>query len=163
MQFLSTIPYAGAVTGFVIIILGIASGVYMLDGYRSKKKKEEDDAGDRLVNILQKTVTELEERIDQYDLNFTELNQKVNKLVTENKTLRDIIQGKDEETQRFYKQAFEGMKLSQETNALVKEIAVAMKFQNDNVSKLIDLFGKQIEASKDAGHNIVEAAKIPTN
>lgn len=116
MQNLSTIIgivlSIGAV--FSVVVIG---GLYVLGLIKGKKDNEDD----RLIGILQDTVTALEGKVNQqkkeHDEILTkltkeikELSTKVDELEKENITLVKVLQGRDAETQEFYKQAFEAFK-----------------------------------------------------
>lgn len=139
------LPYAGWIIAIVVLILGVAAGVYMLEGYRSKKKEEETKGEDRLIDILQKTVTELDKKVTKQDTDIKELTEEVRKVKDENKLLREVLQGRDADSKEFYKQAFESIKLARETHDVVTTLAKNMEVSNSNTTKLIELLGKHLE------------------
>lgn len=105
-------------------------GLYLVSIYKGKK----DGQDDRLINILQETVTALEKKVDtqkkEHDSTVTELTQKIDKLTEkvdhleqENETLTKVLQGRDEKTQEFYKKAFEAIEIGQKTFNLVKSLS----------------------------------------
>ncbi len=136
---ITKLPYAGPIIAIVIVILGIAAGLYMLDGYRSKKKKEENDGEDRLINILQKTVDNLQTTVTQQTVDIEDLTKEVSDLKKDNQLMREILQGRDGETKEFYKQGFEAMKLTREVHDSMTTIAAQMQTNNENTTKLIGL------------------------
>lgn len=125
-NFLSTIP------GIIISIGGIAAvavvgGLYVLGLIKGKK----DTSDDRLINILEGTVKALEGKVDsqkkEHDdilvkltKDIKNLTEKVEELEKENITLTKVLQGRDEQTQLFYKKAFEAIDVGNKTYALVE-------------------------------------------
>lgn len=125
------------------VIGGVISGILYVLGYWKRGKNDE---GERLIGILQDTVTTLEKKVDdqkkEHDeilTDFTkqmeQLTKKVDHLEKENETLRDVLQGRDEQTQKFYKKAFESMELAGETHQLIKTMS---KTQTDLMKVLVD-------------------------
>ena len=118
-------------------------GIFYVIGLFSKTK---DGADDRLIGILQETVTALEKKVDdqkkEHDNilgNLTkqigELTKKVDDLEQENGTLVKVLQGRDEQTQAFYKKAFEAIETGKGTHSLVENLA---KNQSELMKVLVD-------------------------
>jgi predicted RNase H-like nuclease (RuvC/YqgF family) len=120
---LAKLPYAEWVMFIVVLVMGGAAGVYMLDGYRDKKKVKQDGADDRLIGILEKTVKEMETKVNKLVIREQELTKEVAELRRDNEKLISILQGRDAQTQEFFKQAYDTMKISRETHALVVGLA----------------------------------------
>ena len=123
--FATTIGLVTAIGGLVAVVI---VGVLYVAGLWKKGKDGEDD---RLINILEGTVKALEKKVDDQkkehdDLiqglstEIKELTKKVGDLEHENETLTKVLQGRDEQTQVFYKKAFEAMEVSNKTFALVE-------------------------------------------
>jgi hypothetical protein len=138
-------PFVAVSGGIVTVIVGVAAGMYMLDQWRDKKAKNRDDADDRLNGILEKTVGELGKKVAALEKREQELTKEVASLRDENTKYLAILQGRDEQTQKFYEQAFNSMKVSQETHVLVKTIASGMENTNENIKKLIELLSKHAD------------------
>ncbi len=126
--FFTTIP--GIVVSLGAILAVIVAGLLYVLGLWKKGKNGEDD---RLIQILQDTVNALEEKVNnqkvEYDETADELTNKIDKLIRkvdhlekENLTLREILQGRDEKTQLFYKKAFESMEIGVKTLVLVENM-----------------------------------------
>lgn len=139
------LPYAGWIIAVVVLILGGAAGLYMLDGYRTKKKDQENKGEDRLITLLQTTVQELEKKVNKQTTDIEALTKKVTDLERDNGLLVKVLQGRDDQTQAFYKQAFEAMKVAQQTHDVVTTLAESMKITNDNTTKLIELLSKHVD------------------
>jgi predicted RNase H-like nuclease (RuvC/YqgF family) len=125
-NFLSTIPGLIVTIGGVIAV-AVVGGLYIVGLVRGKK----DSSDDRLIKILEGTVNALETKVDnqkkEHDEILTglskqisDLTSKVDELERENETLTKVLQGRDEQTQVFYKKAFEAMEVSNKTFALVE-------------------------------------------
>lgn len=134
---------------YIAIATVLVAGGVALYGLWDKsardRRKQVDDEEDRLIEILSTTVKELEKKVDQQDKDIKALTKKVDDLESENNTLIRVLQGRDEDTKKFYEQAFETMKISRETHAIVVEIAHTKKDTNENMKKLIELMSKYID------------------
>lgn len=139
-QFFTTIPgiiiSIGGILAVAVIGLGYVIGLW---------KKNKDGQDDRLIGILEKTVKELSTKVDNLEKREKELTREVEGLRTDNKKYIEILQGRDQQTQEFYRQAFDAMKTSKETFELVKAMAQGMTDTNKNIDKLIDLIGKHAD------------------
>lgn len=118
-------------------VIGVFAVVGIFDKQKRERKKEQDDADDRLIKLLQQTVTELETKVNKYDADIQNLTKAVTELKTKNQTLLDILQGRDENTQDFYKNANEAIGVAKETNGIVKKT-------NENIEQLIGLMDRHL-------------------
>jgi predicted RNase H-like nuclease (RuvC/YqgF family) len=119
---ISSLPFGNYIVGIVIIALGTSAAIYMVDAYRDKKKVSQDKTDDRLIILLQQTVSELEKKVNKQTKDISDLTDKVESLEKDNERLVKILQGRDSQTQEYYKQAFESMKIGRETNELMKKL-----------------------------------------
>lgn len=142
--FFSTIP------GIIISVGGILAvvviGIMYVIGLWKGKKDQQDD---RLIKILEDTVKALEKKVNdqktESDETVNKLSKKIDNLTTkvdelerENKTLVDVLQGRDKATIDFQKQMLETVRLSIETNGLAKQTS-------DRLEKLIGLMTEHLE------------------
>ena len=146
-QFLATIWGGIATIGIVVGV--IIAGILYIMGIFSKQKNErakEQNAGDdRLIDILQKTVTELEKKVNKQTIDIESLTKEVHELKRDNAKYIEIFQGKDEATANFYKQGYEAMEISRKTHDIMTTVAESIKNTNENMSKLIDLISKGMD------------------
>lgn len=127
-----------AVTGFLYVV-----GIYSKQ--KIERQKEEDAGDDRLINLLQSTVKELEKKVTQQTIDIERLSVEVHQLKEDNKKYIDIFQGRDSATQEFYKKAYEAIEISRQTYNMMNTVAVSIKNTNDTLSKLIELIGKGMD------------------
>lgn len=141
MEFLTTIPGIIITIGAILAVV-IVGGLYVVGLWKGKKDNEDD----RLIGILQDTVTALEQKVDnqkkEHDEILTKLTKeikdltdKVADLENENETLVKVLQGRDEQTQVFYKKAFEAIEVGAKTHAVVEQMA---KQQTELMKVLIE-------------------------
>ena len=146
-EFLTSLPNTGlgwiALIGF--FVFGAVAVYGLFDKRSIERKKEVDGSEDRLIDILQKTVKELEVKVNKQSEDIEELSLEVEELRKENKKYIEIFQGRDEETKKFYEQAFESMKLARDTHDAVTTLVKNMEVTNTNATKLIELLGKHLE------------------
>jgi len=144
-NFILALPYGYVLMGFVLFALGVAAAYYFVDKDRRARRIEEKNAEDRLITLLKTTVTEFENKFSAQDKKIAELTKKVDDLEKENGTLIEILQGKDEQSKKFYEQAFKSMEVSQETHKIVLKLAESMSQTNETVARLFDLLSKHTE------------------
>lgn len=146
-HFLTTLP--GIIVAWTAIATGIITGALYVIGLVKGKK---DTADDRLIDILQKTVTELEKKVDKQTTDIEGLTKQVDQLTSDKNTYLQILQGKDEASKEFYKQAVVSMTVVQQTHDAVTTMAESIKNtnesikgMNENMLKMIELLGKHID------------------
>lgn len=129
MQAFFTSAIGIILTSAGVLVTAVVGLLYIIGLW--KKGKDGDD--DRLIKILQSTVIELEKKVDNqkkdHDETLKNLTTKINTLTTkvdelekENRTLTSVLQGRDEQTQLFYKKAFEAIEVGNKTFALVENM-----------------------------------------
>lgn len=106
-----------------VLVVVVVGALYVVGLWKGKK----DNADDRLINILKETVDALEEKVTKQGQEIEELTEEVAELRRDNKHYLDVLQGRDAQTQEFYKQSFESMKVSKETHALVTSLASTLE------------------------------------
>lgn len=136
---LTQLPYAGVVISIVVVILGIAAGLYMLEAYRSKKVVYQNEADDRLNKILKDTVDELSKKVDSLEKREKELTLEVGELRKENERYLSILQGRDKDTQEFYKKSLESIETAKSTHEMVQTLLQTLTDTNKNLEELIDV------------------------
>lgn len=150
------LPFGSVIMAFVLFALGVAAAYYFVDKDRRARRREENDAEDRLITLLKTTVTEFENKFKAQDEKIAELTKKVDDLEKENGTLVEILQGRDEQTKLFYSRAFKSMEVSQETHKIVLKLAESMSQTNQTVSRLFDLLSKHADV---LDHSITNTKK----
>lgn len=152
-EIISSLP--STLIGWVAVIILLIAGAVALYGLWDKKVKERqrdvDGSEDRLIDILKETVDQLEIKVDKQTKDIEMLTRQVQELTSERKTLLDILQGRDDQTQTFYKQANDSMAVVHETHDVVTTLATSIQNTNVNMAKLIDLLGKHLEVLDRAG------------
>lgn len=154
------LPYAGVIIGFVVVVLGVSAGLYMLDGFRDKKKKTSDATDDRLITLLQTTVTELEKKVNKQSTDIESLTKKVTALERENETLVKVLQGRDAQTQKFYEQGFDSMAKTTEIHDSMKTLIESVKSLGESIVKNNDMTTDFVKTIKEHFLNVEKAAII---
>lgn len=134
---ITQLPYAGIIIAIVVIILGVSAGLYMLDAFRSKKTVEQNAADDRLNSLLEKTVQELSKKVGDLENRERELTKEVGELRKENERYLSILQGRDKDTQEFYKKSIESIEMVKSTHEMVQTLLTTMTETNKNLEELI--------------------------
>lgn len=111
-QILSSLP--STITAWVLLIgmamVGSLAIYGLYDKARIERRRSSDSEDDRLINILKGTVDELEKKFTKASSDIEILTAKVESLSKENEALIKILQGRDEQTQEFYRKGFAAMK-----------------------------------------------------
>lgn len=142
-EFLSQLPNSPiGWIGLTIAAIAGGAGAYVV--YNRNK----DGSDDRLIGILQKTVDELEKKVNKQDVDIQALTTKVADLKSTNDTLTKVLQGRDEATLAFQSKVLEAVALAHETNGTTKALEKSM-------GKLTDLISAHIVAieTQDTKHN----------
>lgn len=112
MDLISALPAPlvaiAAVIGF--IVTGIFAIATIFDKVRNQRIKQVDEADDRLVTILQKTVGELEKKVTSLEEAHRINQDKIVGLTAKNELLEKLFQGRDPETKEFQKAGFAAIK-----------------------------------------------------
>jgi len=139
-EFISQLPNSPiGWIGLIIAAIAGGAGAYMV------YNKQKDGADDRLISILKNTVDQLEVKVNKQSDDIEKLTKKITSMEHENEVLVKVLQGRDDQTQTFYKQAFESMKKANETHDVVTTLAENMKVTNENTTKLIELLSKHLD------------------
>ena len=124
MEIISMLPntllqWAGAVA---IIIIGVFFVLGIWDKTAKEKRKQIDGSEDRLIEILQKTVNEMEKKVEKQSADLELLTHKVEALEKENEVLIKVLQGRDEKTQEFYAKAFPAIDTINKSLQIIEKI-----------------------------------------
>lgn len=128
----------------------IAAGVAIFGQYKkedSEANKELKSTNKDLIDALRNKVDILDDVVKKQTVDIASLTEQVQKLTDENKRFIEIFQGRDAQTQEFYKKGFAAMEKLEGATLKVDAIFESIKIQNGNVSKLIELASKQIDSS----------------
>lgn len=93
----------GEVTG--LVLLGAFGGMYLFSTALKSKRKEEDQAEDRLNSILKQTVDGLEKKVSDLQASDEQNKKEIKRLSTENEVITKIFQGKDGKSEELYQMA----------------------------------------------------------
>jgi hypothetical protein len=146
-EILTSLPntFIGWIGVLTVLVFGAVAIYGLFDKRQRERRKETDGSEDRLMDILSKTVTELQKKVDKQTSDIDGLIKEVGELKRDNEKYIKIFQGRDETTTKFYEQAFESMKLAKDTHDAVTTMVKNMEVTNTNATKLIELLGKHLE------------------
>ena len=122
--------------------LSIAGGfaIFGLFDQRAKKKKKmEDDADDRLINLLQQTVGELEKKVTLMEADQRIMTDAIKDLKSKNQTLLEVLQGRDNNTKEFNQRMLEAAAIAEKANTQAEK-------NGQNIKKLVDLLERHLSA-----------------
>jgi len=122
--------------GALVVTGGVALyGVF--DKAKRDKKKEDEGADDRLIDILKQTVNELETKVESQQQQIDQLSKKTDNLHQENKVLTAVLQGRDGQTLEFQKEVMAAVTKGHEVHEMCKAT-------NQNVERLCKLMEKHL-------------------
>lgn len=132
-----------AVTGVIgIIVTGVFSAINIFDRQRKKRQKANDEADDRLVNILKDTVAGLEKKVETMGKQLADQARKILKLETENETMTKVLQGRDADAKNLYENAKVAKNITEENRKLllganknIERLAAAIEKHLDNAER----------------------------
>lgn len=81
-----------------VIIYGVFAVVSFFDKGRKDKEAEADKADERVIFLLKEQVTALEKKVAEQAKDIKDMTLKLEALIAENKTLREVLQGRDQAT-----------------------------------------------------------------
>ncbi len=139
-KFFNTIP--GVVISLGAILAVVVTGLLYVLGLWKKGKNGEDD---RLINLLKETVDELEKKVNKQTTDIQLLTTKVGDLERDNKKYIEIFQGRDKDSQDFYKAAYSAIDTVHQTHDILTTVAESIKNTNLAMVKLIELIGKSVD------------------
>lgn len=107
--------------GLALVAMGGLAVFYYLDKERRARKKEEDEADDRLIKLLQETIKELDQKVKSLEAWKQEREKEMAALRAENQTLIRVLQGRDRDSEDFRRMAAESFKLTAEIHAFTRQ------------------------------------------
>lgn len=128
-----------------IVILGIVGILGLFDQAARKRRKEGDETEDRVISLLKEEVAKLRERIEEAENWKREAELRVERVITENKTLREILQGKDKTSVEYQKEGREAIKKVAAILEVTKANTEQLKTQNDHIERLATSIEKLID------------------
>lgn len=120
-----------------VIVPAVALVVIFYKYGTNKAAKESNEILRGLIDDQRDEILKLREKLHGHGNDIQNLQLSLGKLTGENKTLRELLQGRDENTVLFQKQGFEAMKRSEEIFKLSMET-------NKNVEKLYRVIEKYL-------------------
>ena len=134
MEILTSLPQtAFGWIGFLLAAIAAGFSAYLI--YNRNKA----GADDRLIGILQDTVAALEAKVDVQGREIDHLTDRLNEVMTANKTLTEALQGRDQATLAFQKELLQAATTAKETNDIAQNLEKAL-------SKLTDLLSAHMVA-----------------
>ncbi len=165
MPLLLSLP--AVIVAFGIIAAGVVLGALYLVGIigkaRDEKTKFKDDkqlAADNavsfVINALKEQITVLEKKVREQEANLRDMNLKLATLSGENKNLKDLLLGKDEETKKFQNM---GVEVMTKTVPILMETTTKT---NQNVERLAKAIEKHLIQMERKQTVTVTTGGIPT-
>lgn len=154
-----------ATVTFVVTVVALIYAVYtFIDNKRNGKKATNDAEDDRLLKLREGTIIELDRKvreqlglIEALQTQQRENTEAVQNLKGKNELLVSILQGRDENTQRFQSEGLEAIKQSKEIFELVKMIPSI----NKNIERLTEALEKHFDKIEKSA--LLVETKVETN
>lgn len=129
-----------------MVILGVIAVFGLIDREKKKRDQTIDAADDRLIKLLQGTVSSLEKQVNKLSMKVGDLSGKVNKLQTENDILRSILQGKDDDSEQYRKGVNRALTKADKTHEIVGSNSKYLNKINKNIERLAGLMEEHMGA-----------------
>lgn len=109
--------------------LGIFAILGIFDRTARQRRKDGDEVEDRVITLLKEEVAALTKKVEEGVAWRRDAEIRMERVITENKTLRDILQGKDNSTKEYQKMGIEAMKRGE-------RVEREMQAMNKNIERL---------------------------
>lgn len=129
---------AGWVSFISLAIMGVFAALNIFDKTRTAKVQIQNQADDRLIDILQKSIAALETRLAEAERSVKQFEIDMGKLLSENKVLTRVLQGRDDQMQEFIQRGFKTMDV-------VPSIMQTTLQTNENVERLAKLMERHLQ------------------
>lgn len=126
----------------IITVLGLVSvGFLAVIGFFTKRKNDLQEktaqADNRLIGLLQGTVTELEKKLTAQTKSLDDAMKRLVTLESENSLLKEVFQGRDQKMQEFIAQGLTSM-------AQMPQMMTMLTSTSNNVERLMHLLEKHL-------------------
>jgi predicted RNase H-like nuclease (RuvC/YqgF family) len=136
--------------GIISLVVFGAVAIYGLFDKRNKERtKEVNGSEDRLIDILQKTVSELETKVNKQSKDIENLTVEVHELKKDNEKYIKIFQGRDDATKEYQAKGLEAISKIDEMHNSMSTLVESIKNTNSAMEKLISLVGKSMDIAGD--------------
>ena len=134
----------GLASMFSVIILGIFALISLVDKSLSNRRKLISDVDKELITTLQEQVKVLKEKAEGAETRSLNTQMDFEKLKSENLTLREILQGRDQATLEFQKSGMEAIKRSEQTTQLIEKSFQLVSSNTQSIEKLYKAIEKHL-------------------
>lgn len=133
----------------LLIFATVGGGLVLWIALKGKVLKEKNELGnkadDRLITILQTTVANLEKEVEALRRVVEETSKKLIEVQAENNVLREVFQGRDQNTIEFQKRGFEAIAKTDEVLRLARETNTLSQSTEKHLVKLLTLIEKHMK------------------
>lgn len=134
----------------IITIIGLFAvgfvGIYGIFNQKFKDKRTEEDTLEERIRALYQEENKAQNAKIQDLLSKVELFEKqIATLISENKVLKDIFQGKDQQSVEFQKQGFMAIKKAETMYKMIAENNKEIKQTNKNIERLAVAIEKHLD------------------
>ena len=124
-----------------IVVVGIFAIITLIDRESNRRKLEIDKQEDRVITLLKEEVQTMKGKYDDLQQRFQDQELKFKELMTENTTLREIVQGRDASTLEYQKAGLASMKNGE---IVLQEVQKSNK-NMERIASLIERHMKQVD------------------
>ena len=124
-----------------IVVVGIFAIITLIDRESNRRKLEIDKQEDRVITLLKEEVQTMKGEYDDLQQRFQDQELKFKELMTENTTLREIVQGRDASTLEYQKAGLASMKNGE---IVLQEVQKSNK-NMERIASLIERHMKQVD------------------
>lgn len=134
----------GLASMFSVIILGIFALISLVDKNLSNRRKLISDVDKELITTLQEQVKVLKEKAEAAETRSLNTQMNFEKLKSENLTLREILQGRDQASLEFQRAGMEAIKRADTSYQLIERTFTLVSGQTGSIEKLYKAIEKHL-------------------
>ncbi len=149
-QLFSNVPVL--VTSITLVVVGLVAIYGLLDReFKTRMKEklgEENSLDDRIKTLYKEESAAQEKRITDLTKKLLVMEEDIKRLSTENRVMRDVLQGKDSQSVEFQKMGMDSMKQFAEMQKIVYEqhkISLENREETRQVNRNVERLAKAIE------------------
>jgi hypothetical protein len=119
--------FLGWTSAIAVVAVGVIAIIGIFDRATRNRKKEASEAETRLVNALKDELSLLRDKMTKQEVRIIDMEKHLHALSAENKVLRDVVMGRDENAKEYQAKAAVAMKQVSEMHESMEKLYKAIE------------------------------------